>query len=115
MLLVNLTNELVNGKIGKVFEIENDNIYVEFKVGEVRKTVQIVRQLFTKYDPVDNIYLAKRLQFPLKLAYAITIHKSQGMSLDAVVVDCSNAGFPGQIGVAVGRAKCSDGLVIKKF
>ena len=116
MLLVNLTNELVNGKIGKVFEIENDNtkcIYVEFKVGEVRKTVQIVRQLFTKYDPVDKIYLAKRLQFPLKLAYAITIHKSQGMSLDAVVVDCSNAGFPGQIGVAVGRAKCSDGLVIK--
>ena len=54
-------------------------------------------------------------QFPIKVAYALTIHKSQGMSLESVVVDCKNASFPCQIGVAVGRDKSSDGLMVKHF
>ncbi|CAG2220719.1 PIF1 [Mytilus edulis] len=43
------------------------------------------------------------------------IHKSQGMSLQYLSIDCSNACFPGQIGVAVGRAKSTDGLMLKNF
>ena len=115
MLLVNLSDDLVNGKIGTIIEIDNQNIIVKFPVGETNKTVKLEKYLFTKFDPVDKICLAKRLQFPIKLAFAITIHKSQGMTLEHVVVDCNNAHFPGQIGVADGRAKTTDGLVIKNF
>ena len=115
MLLVNLSDELVNGRIGTVIEIENANVRVEFVIGNVKKTVSVSRYLFTKYDPVDKIMLAKRLQFPLKPAYAVTVHKSQGMTLDAVVVDCQNATYPGQIGVAVGRVKSPEGLMVKNF
>jgi len=115
MLLVNLSDDLVNGKIGTVTCVENDCIYVQFQIGKINKSVKLTRYLFTKIDPVDKIILAKRSQFPIKVAYAVTIHKSQGMSLESVVVDCKNASFPGQIGVAVGRAKSSDGLMVKNF
>jgi hypothetical protein len=37
------------------------------------------------YDPVSKSIIAKRIQYPLKLGYSITIHKSQGMSLDSVI------------------------------
>ena len=96
MLLVNLSDDLVNGKIRTVTCVENDCIYVHFQI-------------------VFKIILAKRSQFPIKVAYAVTIHKSQGMSLESVVVDCKNASFPGQIRVAVGRDKSSDGLMVKHF
>lgn len=59
--------------------------------------------------------IAKRVQLPLKVAYAMTIHKSQGMSLEGVVVNCDNCSRPGQIGVAVGRAKSIDGLRVRNF
>lgn len=48
--------------------------------------------------------MAKRIQLPLKVSDAITIHKSQEMSLNNVVVNCRNCVQAGQIGVAVGRA-----------
>ncbi|XP_071176509.1 uncharacterized protein [Mytilus edulis] len=117
MLLVNLSDDLVNGKVGTVTYIDNDSctLTIQFCIKTVKKTVKITKYLFTKYDPVDKIILAKRLQFPIKVAYAITIHKSQGMSLQYLSIDCSNACFPGQIGVAVGRAKSTDGLMLKNF
>lgn len=70
---------------------------------------------FTKFDPVTNKCLAKHHQFPLKLAYLMTIHKSQGMGLPAVDIDCKNATNPGQIGVAVGRALSFDGLRVVNY
>ncbi|CAC5370346.1 PIF1 [Mytilus coruscus] len=117
ILLVNLSDELVNGKVGTVTYIDNDSctLSVQFCIKSVKKTVKLTKYLFTKYDPVDKIILAKRLQFSIKVAYAITIHKSQGMSLQYLSIDCSNACFPGQIGVAVGRAKSTDGLMLKNF
>ena len=51
----------------------------------------------------------------MKLGYSITIHKSQGMSLDSVVVHCDNISFPGQLGVAVGRATSTEGLQVLNF
>jgi hypothetical protein len=54
--------------------------------------------------------VATRLQIPLKLGYAFTVHKAQGLTLDCVEVDCRNINFPGQLGVAVGRAMKTDGL-----
>jgi hypothetical protein len=58
---------------------------------------------------------AKRIQLPLKVAYAITIHKSQGMSLNILEVDCSGIFAAGQLGVAVGRATSTSGLRLLHF
>jgi ATP-dependent exoDNAse (exonuclease V) alpha subunit len=63
------------------------------------------------YDPVSKRVLAERLQYPLKPYYAMTIHKSQGITLELMVVNCSNAYIPGQIGVALGRVTSKKGLI----
>ena len=54
-------------------------------------------------------------QIPLILAYALTIHKSQGMTLEEYSVDCKNMFAPGQMYVAFSRAKTPEGLHIKNF
>ena len=108
-------NQLVNGKTGSLEKIEENKMYVSFIIRGEKRTVGIERFNFTKYDPVSKTYLSKRRQFPLTLAYAFTIHKAFGMSIDNLVVDCKNATFPGQIEVAVGRAKSIEGLCITNF
>ena len=71
--------------------------------------------MFSTYDPKDKCILAKRTQYPLKLACSKTIQKSQGMTLDSVTVDCRNVSNPGQIGVAVGRVTSTEGFCVKGF
>ena len=59
--------------------------------------------------------MAKRRQIPLRLAYGITIHKSQGMTLPNVTVCASDVFAPGQLSVALGRATTTDGLRVVGF
>ena len=115
MLLANLSDTLVNGLIGKVDAIEENVVHVEFSVQGKQELVHVERYKFTKFDPITKTCVASRLQFPLKLAFAITIHKSQGMSIPYVEIDCKFVNQPGQIGVAVGRAQTIDGLCVKNF
>lgn len=56
--------------------------------------------------------LATRIQIPIKVAYALTIHKSQGMTLKNVIVNCQYCFQPGQLGVAFGRPVSVAGLKI---
>jgi hypothetical protein len=102
MLLIHMSNKLVNGRVGIVPEVDvsSATITVQFEI-ENKK--------------VHKVILAKGLQFPLKLTYAVTIHKSQGMTLNCVVIDCRYASTPGQIGVAVGRVKTINGLMVNNF
>ena len=115
MILKNLTNLLVNGLHGTVTKLDADSVDVKFLIADKFCTVTVKPVVFTTYDPVDKIIIAERTQLPLKLAYAMTVHKSQGMSLRNVIVNCENCFQPGQIGVAVGRAERIDGLRILKF
>lgn len=59
--------------------------------------------------------VAQRTQIPLTLAFGITIHKSQGMSLSHVKIVCTDIFAPGQLAVALGRATCVDGLWVTCF
>ncbi|CAG2199280.1 PIF1 [Mytilus edulis] len=115
MLLVNLSDKLVNGLIGRVQKIHEHEIQVQFVLDGKNESVAITKYTFTKYDPVDKKCIAKRIQFPIKLAFAITIHKSQGMTIPYLEIDCKNSNQPGQVGVAVGRAKLISGIKVTNY
>ena len=112
ILQTNLSDDLVNGKMGIVHSIEGELLHIMFKVNGKYIICPIRKFTFTTYDPVSKSIISKRVQFSLKPAYGLTIHKSQGMSLNHVLVNCQNCSIPGQIGVAVGRATSIDGLQI---
>eukprot|EP00943_MAST-04B_sp_MAST-4B-sp1_P008733 g8733.t1 len=64
---------------------------------------------------IDKLGKAARIQVPLKLAWAITIHKSQGMSIDRLVINVGDCFAAGQAYVALSRATSKDGLQIQGF
>ena len=113
LLMVNLTDKLVNGSRGIVKEFTRETVTVVFE--SVAATVTLQKHLFTVYDVNLKRDVASRKQIPLKLAYAFTVHKAQGMTLEHVEVDCRNMNFPGQLGVAVGRAMTTDGLRVFNY
>lgn len=115
MLIKNLSDVLVNGMCGEVTKLCEKSVDVTFKHPDKSVTINIVPVSFTKYDPVTKTDLAKRVQLPLKLAYAFTIHKSQGMSLPNLIVNCQHIIQPGQLGVAIGRAVSIKGLKVVNF
>ena len=59
--------------------------------------------------------VAQREQFPLKVAFGLTIHKAQGMTLDRVIIDSTYISQPGQLSVGIGRVKTTNGLQINNF
>ena len=112
MLLVNMdfNKGLINGACGTVQSFNENSISIKFDNGI---TAPIPKHKFEYY--YNDRVVAERLQYPLKLAYGITIHKSQGMTLDRLVVDCSRIFERGQAYVAMSRVKTLDGLFIKNF
>lgn len=116
MLLKNLNfnKGLINGACGTVLELKKDEddeyILVKFD-NEVEEIIQ--KHTFEAYR--DGEVVVSREQYPLRLAYGITIHKSQGMTLDKLIVDCNRIFECGQVYVALSRIKSIDGLYLKSF
>ena len=71
---------------------------------------EIERATFT-YPGISGV----RVQFPLRLSFALTVHRAQGSSLDKVVIHCEQMHRPGQLGVALERAKKLSGIQIEGF
>ncbi|MDE1190661.1 MAG: helix-turn-helix domain-containing protein [Arachidicoccus sp.] len=109
-----------NGKIGIVEKIDKDkNIWIRFPeeedLFELRK--EEWKNIQYKYnnatDKIDDEEIGAFVQYPVRLAWAITIHKSQGLTFDKAVIDAGAAFAAGQVYVAFSRLRSTEGLVLR--
>jgi uncharacterized protein YkvS len=115
--------EYFNGKIGKIASLDNNIICVEFTSKENSKIVQIEKATWhnIKYTwnaengKIENEIIGTFTQYPLRLAWAITVHKSQGLEFESVIADLGSAFEDGQVYVALSRCTSFKGLVLKSL
>lgn len=107
-----------NGKLGEISGLDENEIKVVLEGSE--KEIVVKREVWEqkKYslDNEKNIkeeVLGSFEQFPIKLAWAVTIHKSQGLTFDKVIIDAGKSFTAGQVYVALSRCRTLDGIVLK--
>lgn len=101
----------VNGSLGWIRRIEDDELTVELLGGDV---VEVQKQVFSYLDGDGNV-LVSAWNFPVTLAWATTIHKAQGASLDSLIVDLSALWEPGQAYVALSRVRSAHSLYVERW
>ncbi|NOX15244.1 MAG: AAA family ATPase [Epsilonproteobacteria bacterium] len=106
LFCTNKWGKYYNGERGIIREIADDFILVEKESGFVRVDRQeyVMSENIILNDVIEEKPLISIEQFPLKLAYAITIHKSQGMSIDKLICNIDNIFEKSQFYVAISRA-----------
>ncbi|MGV3509795.1 MAG: helix-turn-helix domain-containing protein [Sphingobacteriaceae bacterium] len=108
-----------NGKIGKVTRISNETVYVKCpgdidEIGvESLDWNNIAYELNAETKEVEEKVIGRFIQHPLKLAWAITIHKSQGLTFGKAIIDANAAFAHGQVYVALSRCKSFEGMVLR--
>jgi len=107
-----------NGKIGKITKISDKKISVICPGDKQEIVVEPVEWQNIKYTlneenkAIEENIIGKFKQYPLKLAWAITIHKSQGLTFEKAIIDAKAAFTHGQIYVALSRCKTIEGMVL---
>ena len=107
LFCVNKWGKFINGDRGIVHEIGDEHIIVEKEDGFVRverHDFELSEIVFNNSGEIKQAAVATFSQFPVKLAYAITIHKAQGMSIDSLVCNVDRIFAPSQFYVAISRA-----------
>jgi len=101
---VNQWGKFVNGQRGVVVDLDDENIIVRSKGKDITVSKHDFELNEIDSNTLENKVVATISQYPLKLAYAITIHKSQGMSLESLVCNLDFLFAPNQLYVAISRA-----------
>ncbi len=107
-----------NGKIGKVVGMSADGIEIDCPDDKKRITVEPATWENIRYSlnrdktKIEEEIIGTFKQFPLKLAWAVTIHKSQGLTFEKVIIDAGASFVHGQTYVALSRCKTLDGIVL---
>lgn len=107
-----------NGKIAKISKIDDNRIIVEFSDGneitvEKQEWDNIKYTWNEKEKKIEEEIIGTFIQFPIKLAWAITVHKSQGLTFERVIADLGAAFASGQVYVALSRCTTFNGLILK--
>lgn len=109
--------QFFNGKIGHVSKLSSGSIKVKFSNGDEVDVPQYTWEnkrysLNKDTNEIDEKVLGSFTHFPLKLAWAVTVHKSQGLTFEKAILDLSGAFTQGQVYVALSRLTSLDGLVL---
>ena len=118
-----LEKQFVNGTIGRVTELSAEQISVEVQEDNGKKRMidvtplewEIIRYKTGATGDIETEAVGSFRQYPLKLAWAITIHKSQGKTFNQVLIDLGGGAFEhGQLYVALSRCRTLEGIVLRQ-
>ena len=109
-----------NGKIGIIEKIEDEKIWVQCNQDGFSQLIEVKKETWRnikyslnhKTQQIEEEELGSFTQYPLRLAWAITIHKSQGLTFQNAIIDAGSAFAPGQVYVALSRCTTLDGIIL---